>query len=89
MGKEEPDWHGHQQGNMCGCLKVSLDGVGLETCFFLPVPRAHRSQSGAKNKAQKSPTAQGCLLLEPEIPLMNETAHHNIHVLSKLLAKRR
>ena len=53
MGKEEPDWHGHQQGNICGCLKVSLDGVGLETCFFLPVPRAHRSQSGAKNKAQK------------------------------------
>ncbi|KAI4570653.1 hypothetical protein MJT46_006170 [Ovis ammon polii x Ovis aries] len=42
----------------------------------------------AKNKAQKSPTTQGCLLLEPEIPLMNETAHHNIHVLSKLLAKR-
>ena len=53
VGKEEPDWHGHQQGNMCGCLKVSLDGVGPETCFFLPVPRAHRSQSGAKNKAQK------------------------------------
>lgn len=41
----------------------------------------------AKPKAQESPKTQGCLLLESEIPLMNETAHRNIHVLNQLLAK--
>lgn len=23
MGKEDPDWHGHRQGNKCGCLKAT------------------------------------------------------------------
>lgn len=35
-----------------GCLKVSLDGAGFETCFLLPVPGGHRSLFGAKDKAQ-------------------------------------
>ncbi|KAI4585084.1 hypothetical protein MJG53_006618 [Ovis ammon polii x Ovis aries] len=72
-----PEGHRVKAGDLRSNSRASPDAL---SCYYGGVD--------AKNKAQKSPTTQGCLLLEPEIPLMNETAHHNIHVLSKLLAKR-
>lgn len=69
---------------------ISLISPYLDSHSFFSQPDAPSCVYGgvsSKPKVQESPKTRGYLLLEPKIPLMNETAHHNIHVLSKLLAK--